>query len=219
VDDHVIHLSRFILTPLLFVYRVPLGFVCGFPLQGGELYGGSMFARSAASDTLQGKAIQRVNEQWGDDVLARSGRESLPIPVCKKKYAPFRFRVEKKQDGTYQVHVERMFACKCHHEQRKQLIEQHGLRPGWEPFGQWSLRKAQEMARRETVRINNGGSLQEFSSDEDDSSDGTLSSCSSSNPSICLNGNCTWKVKSAYDNIYKEIHGHTESEAEDNNNE
>ena len=33
--------------------------------------------------------------------------------------------------------------------------------------------------------------------------------------SICLNGACTWKVESAYDNIYKEIHGHTESEAED----
>ena len=39
-------------------FRVPLGFVCGFPIgHGGELYGGSMFIPSAATDTKQGKCI------------------------------------------------------------------------------------------------------------------------------------------------------------------
>ena len=65
---------------------VPLGFVCGYPLSGGELYGGSMFIASAANDTLQGRAIQNVNERWGADFRSWNGRETIGIPVCKKKY-------------------------------------------------------------------------------------------------------------------------------------
>jgi hypothetical protein len=132
--------------PIFSSLRVPLGFVCGYPLSGrtgGELYGGSMFARSAASDTLQGRAMQAVNARWGEDVLKRSGRESIGIPVCKKKYAPFVFgAVQEPATGRWQVQVERMYACKCHNAIRKAVIAQHGLRPGWEPFGQWSMAKA-----------------------------------------------------------------------------
>ena len=78
-------------------HRVPLGFVCGYPVgNGGEQYGGSMFIKSAAADTLQGKAIQAVNEKWGDannsDARRQwGGRETIGIPVCKKKYSPFAF--------------------------------------------------------------------------------------------------------------------------------
>lgn len=160
-----------------------------------------MFARSAASDTLQGKAIQAVNERWGEDSLQRSGRESIGIPVCKKKYAPFCFPTEQVR-GRYQVGVERMYGCKCHHPIRKAVIEQHGLRPGWEPFGQWSLQKAREMARQEASRLNGE---EDASSDEDDTSESESSSDAGVARNMCLNGNCSWKVKSAYDDIHEEI--------------
>ena len=67
-------------------FSVPLGFVCGYPVPVGELYGGSMFIASAANDTLQGRAIQKVNEQWGADFRSWNGRETIGISVCKKKY-------------------------------------------------------------------------------------------------------------------------------------
>jgi hypothetical protein len=229
--------------------RVPLGFVCGYPLPGnGELYGGSMFSRSAAMDTLQGKAIHSVNIKWGNPTndtyssaittaIACSrapGRETIGIPVCKKKYKPFDFRVVK-QNGIYSVQVERLYGCQCHHPQRKHVIELHGERQGWQPFGAWSLRKAQNQARREAARLN-GETTNDSSSTStvetayDDDSDEELSSPAAtattknettaairkSISNICLNGTCAWKLESAYDNIYKEIHGYTESEAEDN---
>jgi hypothetical protein len=37
---------------------------------------------------------------------------------------------------------------------RRVKIEMHGVRNGWEPFGQWSMQQAQELARQETDRIN-----------------------------------------------------------------
>ena len=84
--------------------RVPLGFVCGYPVGiGGELYGGSMFIKSAASYTDQGKAIQSINEKWGDESSGGTrrpwvGRETIGIQVCKKKYSPFLFTVETRED-------------------------------------------------------------------------------------------------------------------------
>jgi hypothetical protein len=192
-----------------------------------------MFARSAASDTLQGRAMQAVNEKWGEDYLQRAGRESIAGPVCKKKYAPFIFSSVRQKNGRFEVQVERTFACKCHHPIRQAVIEQHGLRDGWEPYGQWSLQKAKEMARRQTMKLNGETASDGETSAADDSSlsssNGSLSFCLSGGScpvkesapiktrltDICLNGNCTWKVKSAYDDIYHEIHGHTESEAEE----
>jgi hypothetical protein len=164
------------------IHRVPLGFVCGYPLSGGELYGGSMYISSAATDTLQGQAMQRVNSRWGDDGSQPPGRESLAGPVCKKKYKPFLFRLaqvplpertgqssNKTQSSsktqasssatttpsyTWQVQVERLYGCACHHEQRRQTILRYGERPGWEPFGQWSMKKALQRAKQETSRLN-----------------------------------------------------------------
>lgn len=228
--------------------RVPLGFVCGYPLPGhGELYGGSMFSRSAAMDTLQGKAIHSINMKWGNPTndttsstittaIACSrapGRETIGIPVCKKKYKPFDFHVIK-ENGIYSVQVERLYGCQCHHPQRKHVIEVHGERQGWQPFGAWSLRKAQNLARIEAARLNgqttNDNSSTSTVETRCDDSDEELSSPSSTTitqnkldveirkliGNICLNGTCTWKLESAYDNIYQEIHGYTESEAEDN---
>jgi hypothetical protein len=199
-------------------------------------------------DTLQGKAIQSVNMKWGNptnDTSSSSittaiacsrapGRETIGIPVCKKKYKPFDFRIVQ-QNGVYSVQVERLYGCQCHHPLRKNVIEIHGERKGWQPFGAWSLQKAQNLARREAARLN-GETTSDSSSTStvdtryDDDSDEDLSSPSisaaaqnaataairKSVSNICLNGTCTWKLESAYDNIYKEIHGYTESEAEDN---
>jgi hypothetical protein len=205
-----------------------------------------MFTRSAAMDTLQGKAIHSVNIKWGNPsndtsssaittAIACSrapGRETIGIPVCKKKYKPFDFHVVK-QNGIYSVQVERLFGCQCHHLQRKHVIEIHGERQGWQPFGAWSLRKAQNQARIEAARLN-GETTNDSSSmstvdtgyddsDEEMSSPSLTAAQNESSAAIrkaissmCLNGTCTWKLESAYDNIYKEIHGCTESEAEDN---
>ena len=234
-----------------------MGFVCGYPLNGGELYGGSMFIRSAAHDTLQGRAIQAVNEFWGEDFRSWGGRETIGIPVCKKKYSPFSFSIaHQEQEGRddddgnddyedsssaarqrpkMQVVVNRMYGCKCHSDIRKAIIEKHGERKGWEPFGQWSLKKAQDLARKETERLNqprassSKASSHPGSDAERSSTDGTSTSediwtlsadeeKSPNNnllPSMCNNGSCTWKVKAKYDNIYHEIHGRTESDDED----
>ena len=211
-----------------------------------------MFARSAAPDTLQGRALQAANTKWGDaDYRHFSGRESIGFAVCKKKYAPFLFPVveeEKEEDDNSHnvtVQVQRMYGCRSHHALRKAVIEKHGEREGWEPFGQWSLQKAKEKARQETLRLRrqqqqqqkeeeegltestSGGEEDEGETDQEDSTDAsTMMMCGSTSSSsssrlkradhMCINGGCAWKVKSAYDNVYYEINGHTESEAEDN---
>lgn len=182
-----------------------------------------MFARSAAPNTLQGKAMQAANSKWGEDELNRAGRESIGTAVCKKKFAPFKFPVVRRKNGSIEVKVERMFACRCHHPIRKAAIQQHGLREGWEPFGQWSLQKATEMAKREALKLN--GDVVPTASDgettEDDSSE--TASCSDGLcpvitktrlTDLCVNGSCSWKQKSAFDDIYHEMHGRTESEDE-----
>mmetsp|Transcript_5444 Transcript_5444/g.10726 ORF Transcript_5444/g.10726 Transcript_5444/m.10726 type:complete len:242 (+) Transcript_5444:457-1182(+) len=97
-----------------------------------------MFLPSAASDTLQGKAIQKVNEQWGS-IPSKSrrtggweGYQSIGIPVCKKKYKPFEFRVERRRkDGSVEITVERMFGCHAHSNIRKGVIMRHVERKGW----------------------------------------------------------------------------------------
>lgn len=74
------------------------------------------------------------------------------------------------------------------------------MRPGWENYGQWSLRKAHEMAKREASRLNEG--MAASLTDDEQSSDGE--SCGEK-VVLCLNGSCAWKVKSAYDDIDEEL--------------
>jgi len=190
-----------------------------------------MFARSAAPDTLQGKAMQSVNEKWGQ-LMPRNkrGRETIGIAVCKKKYAPFRFHFEKIQqseDGeegeqSY-IRVERMFGCPCHSPIRKSIITQHGERKGWEPFGQWSLRKAHDIARRETTRLHKLNSDDETDWESIETSSAASSAAASNETmthapvcefvadnksratTLCMNGNCLWKVKTAYDDVQEEL--------------
>lgn len=185
--------------------RVPLGFVCGYPVgNGGELYGGSMFIKSAATDTLQGKAIHAVNIRLGEGRW--NGRETIGIPVCKKKYSPFKFEIVRDAHGRAKVTVERMFGCACHSALRKATIEQHGTRNGWEPFGQWSMRKALERARRETWRLNN---------EEGETSSDPSSSDDEKTLTICHYGNCTWKSKEKFDDVSLELKSKNEERDEE----
>lgn len=222
--------------------RVPLGFVCGYPLQGGELYGGSMFMKSAANDQRQGKAIQAVNEKWGEDFRKWGGRETIGIPVCKKKYSPFCFSIvqhepdteeeedidldedtneQKRRRPKLEVKVTRMFGCKLHQCARKSVIEQHGVRTGWEPFGMWSLKKAQDLARKETERLNQprikvdrsgSGTETDSTTSEDWTSSDDEKLSNNTLPTMCNNGSCTWKVRAKYDNIFREMHGDSDDE-------
>eukprot|EP00956_Cyclotella_meneghiniana_P036965 scaffold133326_cov31-Cyclotella_meneghiniana.AAC.3 len=121
-----------------------------------------MFHASAAADTLQGRAIQKMNNTWGSHHrVHRTGYgddgKSIGIPVCKKKYRPFEFHLKKRRnnDGRVEITVERMYGCGLHSDVRKSTIIKHGERKGWEKFGQWSLSKAKAAAKREAARLNN----------------------------------------------------------------
>lgn len=216
-------------------HRVPLGFICGYPVRThqGELYGGSMFLPSAATDTLQGRAIQHINETWGEDThRGWVDYKSLGIPVCKKKYRPFEFKILQCTDRSkmgvrgynVEISVLRMYGCACHSNVRKRVIQRHGERNGWEPFGQWSLSKAKEAARKETRRLN--AKLNTLScvnhplGKYDDSSSSSLLSEEENAPSLCYvgnakqqqpwetlcaNGTCNWKISGKYDDILSEI--------------
>ncbi len=228
----------------------------GYPVGiGGELYGGSMFIKSAASYTDQGKAIQSINEKWGGESSGKSsgtrrpweGRETIGIQVCKKKYTPFIFTIEteeddendaKKSNGTAAstrgqskrfVKVVRMYGCPHHSNIRREKIQCHGVRKGWEPFGQWSLRKAEQLAKRETIRLNNGDD--NSINRKDDSGDNKVAAlciegkCSKKDESdsdgvddirtICHNGKCLWKRRGKYDDVYCELTGYSESSGEE----
>lgn len=212
-----------------------------------------MFIKSAASDTDQGKAIQCINEKWGDTGSSGrpwGGRETIGIQVCKKKYTPFLFTIETPNENENEaknsnavghnksrkrkvVKVVRMFGCPHHSDIRRERIECHGVRSGWEPFGQWSLRKAQQLARRETIRLNsiengasNGDDMNAKVAALPDYKTGIVNNSvcvgkPNKNPSIedikavCHNGKCLWKKRDKYDDIHTELTGNTEFSGED----
>ena len=191
-----------------------------------------MFIKSAANDQLQGKAIQAVNQKWGEDFRKWGGRETIGIPVCKKKCCPFDFRIVRHEDSSddeddskprrrprVEVTVRRMYGCKLHSNLRKCVIEQHGVRKGWEPFGQWSMKKAQDLARKETERMNQPR-VASASSGSDSEGTTTTEDWTSSDDeknnllptTMCNNGTCAWKVKAKYDDIFREIHGDSDDD-------
>lgn len=171
-----------------------------------------MFVESAATDTLQGRAIQNKNEKWGrDDVPRYPELESrhdtnvhIGVPVCKKKYAPFTIHRKGKK-----IVVERMYGCHCHSHIRKKLIEKFGERKGWEPFGQWSLRKAEETARKmrliEIKDIKNENNRNEYlkttASGDKIQVDEQITKLKTFGP----NGSCAWRLRGKYDDIQSEL--------------
>jgi hypothetical protein len=93
--------------------QVPWGFVCGYPTSNGDCYGGAHYSQSsAASLTLQGKAIQQAAIDFGDG-------KTLPFTPCKKGYIP---NIGKRQ----------AYACPLHNKARKKRLEkeQGRFRPG-----------------------------------------------------------------------------------------
>ena len=169
-------------------------------------------------DTLQGRAIQKINELWGDEHRGWNGYQNIGIPVCKKKYRPFEFQVRRRKQagGGVEVTVERMYGC-----------QRHGERKGWEPFGQWSMSKAKAAARRETARLNvtlgnsNSSSFvcslssgYESSRSSSSENDIPASFCFGKDDSqrqqrpwqtLCHNGTCNWKIRGKFDDICSEI--------------
>eukprot|EP00934_Nitzschia_sp_Nitz4_P005056 Nitzschia sp. Nitz4//scaffold5_size260463//222085//222594//NITZ4_001018-RA/size260463-exonerate_est2genome-gene-0.290-mRNA-1//1//CDS//3329555448//5046//frame0 len=169
-----------------------------------------MFSKSASTDT-QSRAIQSINERWGEGLWC--GRETIGVAVCKKKYAPFCFTLQSGPAGKV-VQVERMFGCRSHTDIRREKIEAHGERKGWEPFGQWSLRKAQELARRATEKINAPPSDGDGGEPDLASVSDLLRPVDEDFKTICNNGKCTWKVKDKYDNVHRELTGFSSSDEE-----
>jgi hypothetical protein len=123
-----------------------------------------------------------------------------------------------------EIKVERMYGCCSHSKLRKNVIERHGERKGWEPFGQWSLGKAKSAAKKEAARLNgeNNGSLSPGSTSSGyDSSQSTSSSDATASPvscsrkdmdrqqqswqTLCHDGMCNWKVRGKVDDICLEI--------------
>jgi hypothetical protein len=178
-----------------------------------------MFHPSAANDTLQGRAIQKINNLWGSHHrVHRTGLgddgKSIGIPVCKKKYRPFEFHLKRNENGRVEIKVERMYGCCSHSNMRKAVIERHGERKGWEPFGQWSLSKAKAAARREASRLNDeNNALSDSSGYESNSSSDVTISCSRKDSerqqqswqTLCHDGMCNWKVRGKLDDICSEI--------------
>jgi len=158
-----------------------------------------MFIRSAASDTLQGRAIQDVNIRWGGDFRQWNGRETIGLPVCKKKYAPFTIV----KDGNKWT-VKRLYGCHVHSHLRQKVIARYGERKGWEPFGQWSIAKAKVAARKamEHLRLKSER-IEERSYDEREDSVGVVA-----HPlwkQVCDNGSCAWKIRGKCDDITDEL--------------
>ena len=163
-----------------------------------------MFFASAANDQLQGKAIHAINERWGTDSRNRIGRETIGIPVCKKKYAPFEFRKKIMKNGRVHVQVIRLYGCTCHSHMREGVIKKAGERKGWEPFGQWSMKKAEMMAKKLIERLNIS-----WTDSGDEDFPFSSSSDSDENPlswkQMCHNGRCAWKMKHKYDDVVSEM--------------
>lgn len=156
-----------------------------------------MFIKSAANDTHQGKAIRQVHDKWAahDGTGGHKNGAHIGIPVCKKKYTPF--HAVKDPTKTSKHRVERLFGCHCHHHIRKRIIEAHGERMGWEPFGQWSIDKARQQAiaaiKDGTVDIN------ESKNTNKKSDNGKWMKA------LCNNGVCAWKKRGKLDDIANEL--------------
>lgn len=161
-----------------------------------------MFIKSAANDMEQGRAIHKANERWGCDYRKWQGRETIGIPVCKKKYAPFEFK-KVFNNGKVRIEVKRMYGCACHSNLRERVIRKAQERKGWEPFGQWSLKKAKSLANRLADRLNrtNDSDSNSSSSDSDEGGTGTALD----DIKLCHNGMCVWRYKHKYDDIMEEI--------------
>lgn len=119
------------------------------------------------------------------------------------RYAPFDFKKSYDKNGKVLIEVERMYGCICHSKIREKVIRKHGERKGWEPFGQWSIKKARILAKRLADRYTK--SNEDSSSYDCDEADNMSSHSSADELKLCHNGICIWKYKHKYDDIFEEI--------------
>ena len=120
---------------------MPFGFICGFPLGRGDLYGGGSYTGSLSDPAgLHAVATAASLERWG---CGPPGRLTIPHPVCKRKFAPW-----SAADGA------EMLGCHFHHSIREKRVRRYGLREGWEPYGQWGHSPAEKPGprRRKTAK-------------------------------------------------------------------
>lgn len=118
------------------------------------------------------------------------------------RYAPFEFKKVVNKNGKVRIEVKRMYGCACHSHIRENVIRKAKERKGWEPFGQWSMKKAQSLANRLADRINrsNGDSNSSSSDSDEEGNDSNLDDLK-----LCHNGLCVWRYKHKYDDIMEEI--------------
>lgn len=92
--------------------EVPWGYICGFPTQSGDLYGGGHYFPSATEKlTKQGRAIRcAVTQFCGQRAV------TLNFSCCKKGFVPL--KVTRQADGAVSD-IRRMYACGLHHALRK----------------------------------------------------------------------------------------------------
>jgi hypothetical protein len=119
-----------------------------------------------------------------------------PLPLPTKKVA-------------VHIIVERMYGCSCHSQARRKMILKHGERQGWEPFGQWSISKAQAAAIKHVKSTLKKGidttRLVQDKETTDDACDSKFTATGIKYESLCRNGECLWKKKDDYDDIDDEI--------------
>lgn len=115
--------------------------------------------------------------------------------------------------------LERMYGCSCHSQARRKMILKYGERQGWEPFGQWSIAKAQAAAIKHVkLEVKKGVNKQRLIAPcEENSCLVNNGNCDSKlSPgikyeSLCRNGECLWKSKDDYDDIDDEIQSTNDS--------
>ena len=102
---------------------VPWGYVCGYPTNRGDLYGGGHYLQSSAAHlTPQGRAIAAASRRFGNG-------ETLPFTPCKRGYIPL-VTAAASDDSSTQPRA--MFACHLHDRFRRKryLREKSTFRPG-----------------------------------------------------------------------------------------
>ena len=121
---------------------------------------------------------------------------------------------------------------------RAGTIKRFGERKGWEPFGQWSLKKAQILSKKLQERLSlnaksslirrigsagstsdssevdeNGSFSTSFDSNSRSHSHSTNDNSFAAWKKLCHNGNCTWKMKHRYDDVVEEIHERSQGDS------
>ena len=149
-----------------------------------------------------------------------STQNALAIPVCKKKYTPFIVKrrmnnnnLADEEENEYTYTIERMYGCHVHSKIRKTVIQKLGERPGWEPFGQWSMDKATaelkhklkeaEKQNKENQSSNRTNNITQ--NNRTKRRDNNTTTTTTTTVTLCTSGKCNWKRAGKLDDIEREL--------------